>query len=119
MPNFENIYRVDKFDKEFQRLFGKSKADYFRYLDQLERKLYILDDLGICATDGYVFEKLVDRSEEIYSITFRRSKNNPRVIYFINDSDIILLTAFLEKSTSDYDIGCNRAEKRVHILLKG
>lgn len=50
LPNFENIYRVDKFDKEFQRLFGKSKADYFRYLDQLERKLYILDDLGICAT---------------------------------------------------------------------
>lgn len=25
LPNFENIYRVDKFDKEFQRLFGKKR----------------------------------------------------------------------------------------------
>lgn len=116
---FSNIYEVDAFRKEFERMFGKSKSEYTRYIDWLEKKLHILDDIRGWATDCNGFEKLVDCGEPLYSIRYSRSKKNPRVIYCLIRDKAVLLTAFLEKSTSDYKAGCDRAINRLRKLLKG
>lgn len=114
-PEFENIYQVDCFTKEFKSLFGKNLQSCHRYEKWLIRKLKILDKLGIQATNGYVFEKI---ENNLFSIRSPESEHNPRVLYtiYMEENDVILLGAFLEENSSDYDIAKKKARKRIRIL---
>ena len=75
----------------------------------------MLDLNGILATDGVSFEKIEDN---IYSIRYPKSRHNPRVIYsfFIEHGIIVLLTAFLEKNSSDYEFAKKRAKNRIQAI---
>ncbi len=55
----------------------------------------------------------------LYSIRYPHSKKNPRVIYFVfgEDEAIILVTAFKEKSSKDYQKGIERAAGRYKALM--
>lgn len=67
------------------------------------------------AVDLQQFEKLngVDR---LYSIRHPESKKNVRLIYTIEAGAIILLVAFLEKNSGDYQRAINTAQKRLKWL---
>lgn len=114
-PEFQNIYQVDCFGEEFRGLFKNNLSDVKRYEKWLRRRLKILDSSGILATDGVSFEKI---ENNIYSIRYPESKHNPRVIYsfFIEHGSIILLTAFLEKNSTDYEFAKQRAKNRIQAI---
>ncbi len=67
------------------------------------------------AIDLPQFEKLtgVDR---LYSIRHPESKKNVRIIYIIEEGAVILLTAFLEKNTGDYQRAIKTALQRIKWL---
>ena len=84
----------------------------------LARKLAILDEKGSKAVILEEFEHLEYDKIDLYSIRYPKSKNNPRVIYFlIEDDNVILVTAFKEKSNKDYRQGIERAVKRYKMMM--
>ena len=110
--DFENIWRVNGFDKEYEALFGKSKKEYRRCVETLFRNLELLDKNQ---TDGRSqFEKIEDNLFSIRDV----STLNPRVLYtgVLNDGRIVLLHPFLEKSKKDYEQGKRRAREQIKEL---
>lgn len=89
-------------------------------MDLLQKYIFI-EDLAVLeqekekAIDLPQFEKLtgIDR---LYSIRHPESKKNVRVIYAIEEDSIILLTAFLEKNSGDYQRSIEIAQKRLNWL---
>ena len=112
LDQFEHIYQVDKFEKEYRKLFGKSKKQFQKEQEQLLKNLYLLDDLQREALQLQQFEALAGQSP-LCSIR-HVSKTNPRIIFvFANiEDDIILLSCTLEKGTVDYDQAIERAKSR-------
>ena len=110
--DFENIYEVESFQKEFKKITNNDR----RYVKWLISKLSILDNYGMRALQQPEFESLSGTDPKLYSMRYPHSKVNPRVIYvYVNGKDIILLTAFKEgskKSNSEYGsaikIACDR-----------
>lgn len=115
LKDYNNIYAVDSFYSEYQSLFGKSKGLYNQYLKKLRFNLSILDKELKKAIQYQQFEQL--ENSNLYSIR-HVSVLNPRVVYAYidNDGKVILLSAFKEKSTSDYDRGMNQAKQRLKQL---
>ena len=112
--NFNKIYELDCFQKEFI----KATDNELRYKKWLARKLAILDEKGSKAVILEEFEHLEYDKTDLYSIRYPKSKNNPRVIYFlIEDDNVILVTAFKEKSNKDYRQGIERAVKRYKMMM--
>lgn len=115
LKDYNNIYAVDSFYSEYQSLFGKSKGSYDKYLKKLRFNLSILDKELKKAIQYQQFEQL--ENSNLYSIR-HVSVLNPRVVYVYidNDGKVILLSAFKEKSKSDYDRGMNQAKQRLKQL---
>lgn len=112
LTDFNNLYMVEGFLKEYKGLFGKSQRNYEKALSKLRVNLGILDAEGSHAIQYQQFEQL---EKDLYSIR-HVSKINPRTIYtYIEDSGkVILLCSLLEKNASDYD----SAIKRCRGILK-
>ena len=72
-------------------------------------------DSGSCAIRLPRFEKL-ENADGLYAIR-HKSKLNPRVIFTfqLEGGVIVLLTAFKEKSKSDYDAAVKRSKQ----IMKG
>ena len=115
LEDYNHIYAVDTFAKEYKGLFGKSKKDYTSYKQILETNLRILDRVDLQQALTYLqFEKL--ENEELYSIR-HVSKSNPRVIFAsVLEGHVILLVAFKEKRESDYQNALRKAKDRMKEL---
>ena len=113
---FERVYMVDVFEKEYRKLFGKSKAIYQKEAEQLAVNLTLLDAQGTAALEQDQFHAVRGHSP-LYSIR-HVSVANPRVLFVFTETDgaIVLLSCALEKSTSDYDAAIKQAEKRLQLL---
>ena len=116
---FEKIYQAESFPDDVEALFGKNKGERKRYLQWLYTWLTILDTLGQKALSLQQFEYLVNTSNpRLYALRHPHSGINERYVFiFIEDDAAVLLTAFKEKSTSDYKAAISRA-KRVYFELE-
>lgn len=113
---FERVYMVDVFEKEYRKLFGKSKSTYLAELEQLAVNLELLDVQGTRALEQEQFHAIRGHSP-LYSIR-HISTANPRVLFVFTETEdaVVLLSCTLEKSKNDYDSAINRAETRLHLL---
>ena len=112
-----DIYMLSPVQKEFKKAVDepwRKEEPWMRYQDRLLKDLAVLDEHKKDAIIFEQFELLTD-TEKLYSIRHPKTKKNVRVLYTITDDlKVILLTAFLEKSASDYD----RAKKTAVNRLK-
>lgn len=119
LNGYEDIYALDLFLDDFQNtVLGRSEAESKRYTAWLQRKL---DDLALYREQAIKlrdFEK-VEGHTMLYSIRYPRSKKNPRIIYFfVHKGKPVLLLAFLEKKSSDYEKKIDTALKRSRFVLE-
>lgn len=118
LDGYNNIWAVDSLSGEYKKLFGKDNFSFRQAQSKLSTNLQMLDELGAEAIELQQFER-VKNSDGIYSIR-HVSQMNTRVLYTLtidHSGRIILLTCFLEKSTSDYDTATARAESRKKLLF--
>jgi len=110
--NFNRIYQAECFPCEVDKMFGKSTGDKNRYLRWLEDRLLFLDKRGMSVLNLEQFEHLKGtQNPKLYAIRHPRSILNERYIFvFTLGQKSILLTAFKEKSTKDYQVAIKRAE---------
>ena len=113
LDDFERIYSVDVFEKEVTKLFSKSTADYYRYIDFLHSELHKISNRKETTNRE---EPITYKDATLYSIKKRMKKNTRVLYYYMKDDNIILLTAFDEKNKSDYDNGKVRAYNRLKNL---
>jgi hypothetical protein len=113
---FNNIYEFSCFQKEFESLFNKNIKNYNRHIEWLFSKLKILDEEGIEAIQRRDFKFLRDN---IYEIRKPRSKENPRILFTILEDKSILITAILEKSSSDFKLAIEKSIKRIELVERG
>lgn len=116
MDGFNNIYEFSCFQKEFESLFGKNIKSFNRYIEWLFAKLKILDEEGVEVIQRRDFKFLRDN---IYEIRKPRSKENPRVLFTILEDKSILITAILEKSSSDFKLAIEKSIKRIELVERG
>lgn len=110
----EKVYTHESFEKEFRKMFGKSKRDLNKEIEWFHRQLKRLEnDFDLYKDpEDKIFEKLTNTKVDLYSIR-HKSLFNPRYLYFtIEDEAIILVTAFRETRKSDYEDSINRATER-------
>lgn len=116
LDSFSHIYTVDCFEKEFKKATKEtitSNPPYPKFQKILIGKLEVLDREGKDAIIYKAFEKLSQSDPPLYSIRFLKNEKNLRVLYTFADNDnIILLTVFQEKSSSDYERNQKLAQKR-------
>jgi hypothetical protein len=100
-------------------MFGKNTGEKKRYLRWLHTWLPVLDTLGMAALTLQQFEYLKNTdSPRLYAIRHPHSQINERYIYvFVDEGITILLTAFKEKNTSDYEAAIARAS-RIYLELE-
>lgn len=113
-----NTYAISNVKKEFKKAVNepwKEKTPFERYQRKLIEDLAVLDQEKEQAISFVQFEKLTG-VDDLYSIRHPESKKNVRIIYVIEDSTIILLTAFLEKNDGDYQRAIDVAKKRLKWL---
>ena len=121
LNTYNRIYQTDCFSNEFSEVVNEGwakKAPYKRYQKKLLTDLFVLDEYGENSIQFPQFEELSDTKIRLFSIRHPKTKKNVRVIYAIIEGIIVLLTAFLEKNTSDYARGIRRAENRYKLLIK-
>lgn len=113
--DYNNVYELDCFAKEFKSIFKNDGNSLRRYSKWLRRELKFLDCEGKNAIQRVNFEHIAD---QIYSIRSPRSKCNPRVLYtfIISNNTPLLLTAFLEKDSSDYNEAIKKSKTRIKKL---
>ena len=112
LAGFSRIYQAECFPGEVKSMFGKSTGEMDRYMKWLYTWLSVLDSEGINALILEQFEHLKGTNNpNLYAIRHPHSKINERYIYVYADGErTILLTAFKEKNTSDYQSAIVRAE---------
>lgn len=116
MEGYESIYELDSFQMDFEGIFKKDKGNKKRYLSWLDRRLKLLDELGKSAAETAGFEWIED-SRHLCAIRYPHSEKNLRVIYVYADgSNVILLSAFLEKSKKDYKAAIKKCEQIIRKL---
>ena len=118
IKGINNTYAISNVKEEFRKAVNepwKEEPPWKRYQQKLIEDLAVLEQEKEKAIDLLQFEKLsgVDR---LYSIRHPESKKNVRVIYTIEEEAIILLTAFLEKNSGDYQRAISTAHKRLQWL---
>ena len=93
-------------------MFGKSTGEMDRYMKWLYTWLSVLDNDGMNALNLEQFEHLKGTANpNLYAIRHPHSLINERYIYMYADGEsTILLTAFKEKSSKDYQSAIIRAE---------
>ena len=111
-----DIYALSVVQKEFRNAVNeqwKKNPPWKRYQKKLMEDLAVLDLEKSRAIDLPQYEKL-SNEEKLYSIRHPESKKNVRVIYTITEeSEIVLLVAFLEKNDGDYKNAIRTARKRL------
>ncbi|GHV79348.1 hypothetical protein AGMMS49944_11390 [Spirochaetia bacterium] len=112
VAGFNNIYQAACFPDEFSALMGKNKGEERRYIRWLYTWLKVLDEQGTDALNLQQFEHLQGTDNpHLYAIRHPHSQINERYIYVYADNEaVILLTAFKEKDSSDYDSAILRAQ---------
>lgn len=113
-----NTYAISNVKKEFKKAVNeewKENPPWKRYLKKLIEDLAVLEEEKERAIDLPQFEKL-DGSDRLYSIRHPESRKNVRVLYVIEEGNIILLTAFLEKNAGDYSRAIKTAKGRLKWL---
>ena len=112
LEGFKRIYQAECFPEEVDKMFGKSKGEKKRYIKWLITWLSVLDTDGMSALNLEQFEHLKGTSTpHLYAIRHPHSKINERYIYvYADEEQSILLTAFKEKNTGDYQSAITRAE---------
>ena len=117
---FSKIYEVECFQKEFNKMTKEKlaiKPPYPRYQKWLISSLTILEEHGKNAINLENFEQLENVKPNIYSIRYPKSKLNPRVLYvYLDEGNILLLTAFKEERKSDYTRNVKMVKKRLKSL---
>ena len=113
LAGFNRIYQAECFPDEVDKIFGKSTGEKARYIKWLYTWLHILDYEGMNALNLEQFEHLKNTSNPcLYAIRHPHSKINERYLFvFADEESSILLTAFKEKSTDDYQSAIKRAER--------
>ncbi len=114
----DDIYIISNVRKEFEKAVNeawKEKPPWERFQKKLIADLAVLSELKERAIDLQQFEKL-SGEKELYSIRHPETKKNIRVVYTIDEHQIILLTAFLEKNDGDYLRAIRTARKRLEWL---
>lgn len=131
LEGFERIFACSSFSKDYKKLYRKSKADGKRYSQWLHKQLSFLDEETTTMSllnHPRVFEKIRTFSYEdeeigIYSIRKPEFSKNPRIIFSAIGSDpddiIVLLLAFSELKSNDYDRNIPVAIERMKYLLSG
>lgn len=118
-PGLNNIYSLSVVKKEFRNSVDEPWKDtdpYPRYQKKLLEDLAVLDDQKEDTITLLQYEKLTGE-ERLYSIRHPNTKKNVRVLYtIVNGTYIILLHAFLEKSSNDYKKAITVAKKRLKWL---
>ena len=120
VKGLENTYAVPMFKKEFRKAVNEQwvKVEPFkRYQRKLIGDLAVLEIEKEKAIDMPQYEKMVGE-KNLYSITHPESRKNVRVIYTIYEGAIIILTAFLEKNSGDYQKAIKLAKRRLKELDK-
>jgi hypothetical protein len=99
-------------------MFKKNIGERNRYTKWLYSWLSILDEEGMNVLNFEPFEHLRNTYKPVlYAIRHTHSIINERYLFaFINGEDSVLLTAFKEKSTSDYRSAIARAKHIFSIL---
>ena len=118
ITGINNTYAISNVKKEFRKAVDepwKEESPWKRYQKKLIMDLAVLEQEKERVIDLQQFEKL-SGVERLYSIRHPESRKNVRVIYTIEEDAIILLTAFLEKSSGDYQRAINTAQKRLKWL---
>ena len=114
----DDIYIISNVRKEFEKAVNeawKEKPPWERFQKKLIADLAVLSELKERSIDLQQFEKL-SGEKELYSIRHPETKKNIRVVYTIDEHQIILLTAFLEKNDGDYLRAIRTARKRLEWL---
>lgn len=119
IEGLNDIYALDVIRKEFSKAVSecwKEEAPWQRYQKKLIQDLVVLDEEKEGATDLPQYEKLTGE-EGLYCIRHPETRKNVRVIYTIVDGEsIILLVAFLEKNSGDYQKAIRVAKTRMKWL---
>lgn len=114
----DRVYAVDSLQHEIDELFD-NKAELKKYNNWLLARVQQLNDPNIDCVFEYprLFEKLKGYSD-LYSITYRHSKKNMRILYTFRDdgSLYLLLCGFDEKSKSDYAKAAKKALRRMSLI---
>lgn len=123
--DYNYIYGYSGFSNDLERLYKNEKHNALNYSIWLDKKLRQLDNIGLLVLNEFpkTFEKLEGQKEGIYSIRRKNFVGNPRVLFFSMEEDdeeqvFILLTAFKEKNTADYDRATATAQERRKNILK-
>lgn len=114
----DDIYIISNVRKEYEKAVNeawKEKPPWERFQKKLIADLAVLSELKERAIDLQQFEKL-SGEKELYSIRHPETRKNIRVVYTIDEHQIILLTAFLEKNDGDYLRAIRTARKRLEWL---
>jgi hypothetical protein len=115
VEGYRRIYQAECFQNEFTDIFGKDKSELEKCKDWLTTWLAILDGQGTGAIRSRQFEQLKGTdAPRLYAIRHAHSKNNERYLYvyagILEDNEsVVLLTAFKEKSATDYKTAISRA----------
>lgn len=117
VPGYNHIYSYKSFNDEFCRLFKNDKASLKRYQKWLNRRLSMLETAGLSCINGKTFEYIC---QDIYSMRLPESKHNPRVIFSfcLGEQNVVLLTAFLEQNSSDYDSPKRISSNRIVMIRR-
>lgn len=118
LPGVESIYAISNLKKEFRKAVNDEWRDnppWQRYQKRLMQDLAVLDQEKERAIDLPQFEML-NGSRRLYSIRHPETKKNVRILYTIINDNVILLTAFLEKTDGDYQNAIKTAQKRLRWL---
>ena len=126
VEGFDNILSYDICLKEYNKLFKKDPSgqrDYQKWLDRQLRYLDKAPDLNELVRTHESFEKLRQYEEYgLYAIRRPHSIGNPRIMFaaVVNEQDqlYILLLAFKELNSSDYDRNIPVADNRMKDILQ-
>ena len=115
--NFSKIFAVEDFSEEYIKLLKKS-GSYETYMKKLKFNLNILENSK--SIEVALLHKNIEKLNDVpnlYSIQNIRGLN-PRTLfcYALDDDIYILLNSFLEKSSSDYKKGIEKAKNIINEL---
>lgn len=119
IEGLNDVYALSVVKKEFKKAVDEP------WRDEKPLKMYqktLLQDLAVLDAQkekAIVFEQfeLLSGTENLYSIRHPKTQKNVRVLYtFTERLEVVLLVAFLEKSTSDYQNAMRTASSRLKWL---
>ncbi|MDR1020862.1 MAG: hypothetical protein LBL73_08895 [Synergistaceae bacterium] len=120
IAGFNRIYQAECFPAEFDGMSGKNSGEKKRYLRWFYVWLSILDEYGMSALALEQFEYLQNTERpRLYALRHPHSQINERYVFvYADEESSILLAAFKEQNTRDYESAICRAT-RIYSELEG